>query len=895
MAIFDPNPNTSVAYEQPVQQAPSTGMALAELGSSFGEAFLDYRQQKAEASVPDQDQAAMAQYQDTLFQAQAARSQGNTQRAEQLERDAALGLQRNGVSVNENTLATYTAITGRPGDELLLSPEQVQLNQVRGSQEYESAFLATYASGDDMSEEERDAMAISRVARQQGQAAMLQDQNIAWTQGRRDAFFSVVSDFEDAALGTLNRLAGEQGFVPQDAIRQATLGWSETKRALLSERPEGVTDKQWSQFEDRISQVDAELETISELSTAEGIEATLAADVAAAIRGSDWSAGKQLIGLSILSNPEIQATLSATLDIKDIAESVLSDQFELSTTPTQTEGTGGGTTNGGSTGGGTTPGVFDNLPEDVTAADAETNFRRARNLGALLNQTGPDSVSANPAYRNEFLRTSYVAFGAMNQIGEENRRFVTADGINETFNGKVVEGLRAAAQQNPVETENVVRAGVQALDVQFSIAEQQLTNTLSSSYLRRSRDGNIVLDESAVLQDEPVDQVRMLKNAVDEFYGGDIVALIDDRGRKLEGGRSELAFSGLISRISSGSSLTNARSQLASVNAINAKRQQFMGLLDETVETEQDPEVALQSSGATQVRGFEVIQGDQDFLNKTSEVASDLGVDPLLLLQTISFETVGTFDPSIKNPNSTATGLIQFIESTAKKLGTSTSELRGMNRTEQMDVVKKYLEPFKGRLNNLGDIYMAIHWPAGVGKDSSYVMYEQGTEEYRVNKTLDQNGDGVVTRGEAVSRVVESNRGGMTASSLPADQRVETTTLPSTGNDDDNSVSQQAVEEQSESSLGTGTVGTETPATQPGGQQQPQQTGQQDQPEIVFANSIVEQVPDLKNWAQEIEINLSETPYFESREAAERAAPNLESGQRILVRTENDLKVLEVE
>lgn len=605
MAIFDPKPNTSVAYEQPVQQTPSTGMALAELGSNFGEAFLDYRQKSAQASAPDQDQMAMAQYQDTLFQAQAARTQGNTQRAEQLEREAALGLQRNGLSVNENTLATYTAITGRPGDELLLSPEQVQLNQVRGSQEYESAFLATYASGEDMSEEERDARAISRVARQQGQSAALQDQSLSWTEGKRDALFSVVSDFEGRALGTLNLLAKEQGFVPQEALQQASLGWSETKRGLLRMRPEGVSDEQWSQLEDRISQIDAELETLNELSSAEGIESRIAADLAGAIRGrDDWTAGKKLLGLSILNNPEVQATLSTTLDMKDIADSLISDQFELPTMPTQTEGTGGGSTVGG-----TTPSVFDNLPEDVTAADAETNFRRARNLGALLNQTGPDSVSANPTYRNEFLQTTYVAFGAMNQISEKNRRFVTADGINETFNGKVVEGLRAAAQQNPVETESVVRAGVKALDEQFSIAQQQLTNTLSSSYLRLSREGSLVLDESAILRDAPVDQVRMLKNAVDEFYGGDIVAYAEDRGRKSQGSFPDLNRVGFSSRIASG--LTNARNQLASVNAINTKRQQFMGLLDETVETEEEMVTGVDRFEA---EGLDIsYQGDPEF------------------------------------------------------------------------------------------------------------------------------------------------------------------------------------------------------------------------------------------------------------------------------------------
>jgi len=886
MAIFDPKPNTSVAFEQPVEQAPSTGMALAQLGTNFAESFFEYRQDRAEAAranQPDSDQLAMAQYQDTLIQAQAARTQGNTQRAEQLEREAALGLQRNGVSINENTMATYTAITGRPGDELLLSPEQVQLNQVRGSDEYQSAFLATYASGEDMTEQERDAAAISRVARQRGQSAALMDQTIAWTEGRRDAFFSVVSDFETSALGVLNLVAKERGFVPQDALRQAALGWSETKRALLRMRPEGVSDTQWNQLEDRIAQVDTELEVLQEMSSAEGIRAQDAADVAAGISmNENFTLGTRLVLQSALTNPEVMANLSAQLDLKELTESLLTDQFEIPTMPTATDSTGG------TTGGTEAPGIFDNLPEDVTAADAEDNFKRAGNLGDLLGQTGPESVAADPTYRNEFLQTTYLAFGAMNQIGSENRRFVTADGINRVFNGKIVEGLRAAAQQNPTEAETVIRGGVQALDQQFAIAQQQLTNTLAGSYLRLSRDGRLVLDEGQILSDAPVDQVRMLKEAVDEFYGGDIVAYAEDRGRRAQGSFPDLNRQGFSSRIASG--LTNARSQLASVNAINSKRQEFMGLLDDVVETEDPSDVALESSGATQVRGFEVVQGDTEFLNKVSEVSSELGVDPVPLLQAISFETIGTFDPAIKNPNSTATGLIQFLESTARGLGTTTAELRNMSRVDQMEFVKRYLEPYKGRLNNLGDIYMAIHWPAGVGKDSSYVMYERGSPEYEANSGLDQDGDGTVTRGEAVARVVESNRGGISATGLPASQDVRTTTLPPAGTGG-NDVSQSAVEEATINTGMNGDLGMVTDATP---QDTPQQTNTQAQQQAteeetdtdrVSRGATEQKTEQVRRLLRRLDLDPDEVPSFTSEEEL-RAA--IESGRL----KENDVYVL---
>jgi hypothetical protein len=72
-----------------------------------------------------------------------------------------------------------------------------------------------------------------------------------------------------------------------------------------------------------------------------------------------------------------------------------------------------------------------------------------------------------------------------------------------------------------------------------------------------------------------------------------------------------------------------------------------------------------------------------------------------------------------------------------------------------MAYVQRYLETYAGRINNFGDLYMAIHWPAGIGQADDYVMYREGSREYTANRGLDRNGDGTVTRGETLARVIE--------------------------------------------------------------------------------------------------------------------------------------------
>ena len=140
-----------------------------------------------------------------------------------------------------------------------------------------------------------------------------------------------------------------------------------------------------------------------------------------------------------------------------------------------------------------------------------------------------------------------------------------------------------------------------------------------------------------------------------------------------------------------------------------------------------------------------------EFKAKVYEVANKLGVWPEDLMAVMAFES--WLDPSTVNSIG-ATGLIQFMPSTAASLGTSTYALSQMSAVEQMDYVYKYLSQF-GSLYTLEDIYMAILWPAAVGQSNDYVLWWGGSVEYNQNNGLDVNGDGKITKEEAAQKVKE--------------------------------------------------------------------------------------------------------------------------------------------
>jgi hypothetical protein len=130
----------------------------------------------------------------------------------------------------------------------------------------------------------------------------------------------------------------------------------------------------------------------------------------------------------------------------------------------------------------------------------------------------------------------------------------------------------------------------------------------------------------------------------------------------------------------------------------------------------------------------------------------------------MAWESGRSFSPAKKNmAGSGATGLIQFMPSTAQGLGTSVDALAAMTAVEQLDWVEKYFQPYKGKLRDLSDLYMAILWPAAVGKPLEYVLWEKGSRPttYRQNAGLDANHDGTITKAECTAKLFAMKAEGM--------------------------------------------------------------------------------------------------------------------------------------
>ena len=146
----------------------------------------------------------------------------------------------------------------------------------------------------------------------------------------------------------------------------------------------------------------------------------------------------------------------------------------------------------------------------------------------------------------------------------------------------------------------------------------------------------------------------------------------------------------------------------------------------------------------------------QEFITKFLDVCVNLQVNPNHLISCIAFESGETFSSNVKNKFSGAVGLIQFMPQTAASLGTTSEDLAEMTSVEQLDFVEKYFIPRAGKLKTLEDVYMAILWPAGIGKPLDYVLFDKNgdhPQRYIQNAGLDFNKDGIITKAEAAAKV----------------------------------------------------------------------------------------------------------------------------------------------
>lgn len=126
-------------------------------------------------------------------------------------------------------------------------------------------------------------------------------------------------------------------------------------------------------------------------------------------------------------------------------------------------------------------------------------------------------------------------------------------------------------------------------------------------------------------------------------------------------------------------------------------------------------------------------------------------------------EKESSWDPAAENPKADkqgkhATGLIQFLPSTARFLGTTVEQLKVMTRAQQAPFVQKYFDQVSGGAGSksghpgrvakrVGDLYLLTFAPIALDFTDDQVIFEVGTKAWQDNPAFRDPGDGPIRAG----------------------------------------------------------------------------------------------------------------------------------------------------
>ncbi|MFH0895406.1 MAG: transglycosylase SLT domain-containing protein [Bacteroidota bacterium] len=150
------------------------------------------------------------------------------------------------------------------------------------------------------------------------------------------------------------------------------------------------------------------------------------------------------------------------------------------------------------------------------------------------------------------------------------------------------------------------------------------------------------------------------------------------------------------------------------------------------------------------------------FVDKVKLICQKLQINPNWLMvvmfhesglnaQAVNKQKGDSADPYTRAA-SRATGLIQFMPSTARGMGTTTQALYKMTSLQQLDYVYAYFRPFSGKLKSYYDLYMVAFAPIAIGRPDDFVIQTKrlsASAIARSNPALDLNKDFKITVGEA--------------------------------------------------------------------------------------------------------------------------------------------------
>lgn len=131
----------------------------------------------------------------------------------------------------------------------------------------------------------------------------------------------------------------------------------------------------------------------------------------------------------------------------------------------------------------------------------------------------------------------------------------------------------------------------------------------------------------------------------------------------------------------------------------------------------------------------EALLANDAFKRKLNEVSSYLGCSSDSLVRIMRVESeLNPQSQNIQGGRLIAGGLLQFTNSGMSGWGVSISDIVKMSGVQQLDYVRKYFEPKRGKLDSYEKVFTYTFFPAAFGKPDSYILQSKTQSASLISK-----------------------------------------------------------------------------------------------------------------------------------------------------------------
>lgn len=512
------NQNFNVSSEQAVQQTSSleglAGLAgMLAKGVSIG---LSDRGGGG-GTARDQDALLNQGLVNGLVKVQALDNAGRISEARQLERTIGVNYAKLGGNLaSPQAQELIRQFTGRDGERFGFSEDEIQLQNIMKSNEFQSSYAASFATHPDVSEQERIQIAMGQVAVKEANSTLIQQAQFEWTANTQAGFTGQIGEVRSSMLGGLALKAQRGETVTPEDIQQSTLAWNNYKLEVLARRPQGVTSEQWAPVQAQLDAVDENLKYWAGITNSATVDANAAFHLQQAVDqlSNIGPTQKNILKRMVAADPDLLFNLGALsqAELFSTLKTMIDNDVPLSPGDIRDQTR------------------WDDPPETDQSRKPQEIFQDAQRLSTIASIDNKN-FATSPELREEWGRVVVRGMSRMYQLANEGQWLSPAEYSN-IFNSQFLSNVEALKTTDPTLHGALVgRMHTVLTRTGVAVNSQLASRGRDTSFEYNMSNGQFRMDPNRLRATLGSRDFNTINSAVSSLYGGDWDKALRDQGR----------------------------------------------------------------------------------------------------------------------------------------------------------------------------------------------------------------------------------------------------------------------------------------------------------------------------------------------------------------------------